>query len=129
VSRVEMQRACRQRYQERNRDRLSAERLARYRRSRALCADCKGKSFAQWCRACRSKRVVRRGEQGPDYVELATREIERIVGRPYKQFTRQDHWSVTALLVEWAQARGQLLDYSRTEMPKGAHRRHRGDAA
>ena len=129
MSRVEIQRACRQRYHERNRDRLNAERLARYRRSRVLCADCKGKSFAEWCHDCRSKRVVRRGEQGPDYVELATREIEQRVGRPYKQFTRQDHWSVTALLVEWAQSRGQLLDYSRTEMPKGAHRRHRGDAA
>ena len=123
MSRVEMQRACRQRYQERNRDRLSAERLARYRRSRALCADCKGKSFAQWCHACQSKRVVRRGEQGPDYVELATREIERIVGRPYKQFTRQDHWSVTALLVEWAQARGQLLDYDPMKEPINKSRR------
>ena len=118
-----MQRACRQRYQERNRDRLSAERLARYRRSRALCADCKGKSFAEWCHACRSKRVVRRGEQGPDYVELATREIERIVGRPYKQFTRQDHWSVTALLVGWAQSRGQLLDYDPMKEPINKSRR------
>ena len=125
MSRVEIQRACRQRYQERNRDRLSAERLARYhrRKATALCADCTGKSFAQWCHACRSKRVVRRGEQGPDYVALATREIEEQVGRPYKQFTRQDHWLVTALLVEWAQSRGQLLDYSPTKAPINKSRR------
>ena len=120
-----MQRACRQRYHERNRDRLNAERLARYRRRKAsaLCADCTGKSVAQWCHACRSKRVVRRGEQGPDYVVLATREIERIVGRPYKEFKPQEHWSVTALLVEWAQSRGQLLDYDPMKEPINKRRR------
>ena len=124
----------------RDREQYAKRREAVLARKRALyrerhgyrfdtCGQCRGKSYRYWCRPCRQRLCIRRGEGGPDYVELATREIEQRVGRPYKQFTRRDHWLVTALLVEWAQSRGQLLDYSRTEMPKGAHRRHRGDAA
>jgi len=118
----------------RDREQYAKRREAVLARKRALyrerhgyrfdtCGQCRGKSYRYWCRPCRQRLCIRRGESGPDYVELATREIEGRVGRPYSQFTRQDHWSVTALLVEWAQSRGQLLDYDPMKEPINKSRR------
>src|SRR6185437_14211344 len=97
------------------REAVLARKRARYRERHGYrfdtCGQCRGKSYRYWCTSCRSRLCVRRGDGPPDYVAQATHKVEKRVGRRYADFLREDHWYVTALLVAWAQARGQLLDY------------------